>query len=80
MQEAIRAYERLMRKDSGARNRFLIPPFYHFHLAKLYEQKQWVGKASEQYQKFLQLTRHADKFLSERKEAKVRYIKLTGTH
>jgi len=54
--EAISEYERLIAIDPEDPNdRFLITPSFHFELARLYERKDFKGKAIEEYEKFLDI-------------------------
>ena len=76
LDKAIAEYEKLITFDPESENRFLIPPVYHFRLAKLYEEKGWEGKAIEHYEKFLGLWKDADPGTSEVEEAKKRLAAL----
>jgi serine/threonine protein kinase/Flp pilus assembly protein TadD len=70
--KAITEYEQLITLDPNSRDRRLIHPKYHYRLAILYEQKGWPGKAIEEYEKFLEIWKHADADLPELIEAKKR--------
>jgi tetratricopeptide (TPR) repeat protein len=69
---AIAEYERLITFDPKSLERFLIHPKYHYRLAKLYEEKDWKGKAIEHYEKFLDLWKDADPSIAEVEESKKR--------
>ncbi|MFC2158300.1 protein kinase [Acidobacteriota bacterium] len=69
LDRAIGEYERLMIIGPHTNNRRLINPIYHFRLAQIYEEKGWLGKAIEHYDKFLDLWKDADPGLPEKAEA-----------
>ena len=77
LDKAITEYERLITFDPNGKDRRLINPKYHYLLAKLYEEKEWKGKAIEQYEKFLEIWKNADKDLPELIYTKRRLEKLT---
>ena len=72
LDRAIAEYERLITFDPSSRERRLIHPKYHLELAKLYEQKNWKGKAIEFYEKFLELWKDADPGITEVEDARKR--------
>ena len=59
--KAITIYEHLTRFHPDSKDRRLIYPKYHYHLAKLYQQTDQKEKAIAQYQKFLKIWKNADK-------------------
>ena len=60
VEKAIAEYKRLVTFDPRARYKHLINPQNYYRLAKLYEQKGDKAKATEQYEKFLDLWKDAD--------------------
>jgi serine/threonine protein kinase/tetratricopeptide (TPR) repeat protein len=78
LDEAIEEYERLTSSDLKERGWRYIHPRYRYRLARLYEQKDWPGKAIEQYKRFLALWENADANLPELIDAKKRLAKLTN--
>jgi len=72
LDRAIAAYEKLITFDPQQKGRFLIHPMYHYRLANLYQEKDWKGKAIEQYEIFLNLWKDADPDISEVEDAKER--------
>ncbi len=77
LEKAIAEYERLITFDPNSKDRQLIYPKYHYQLAKLYEEKGWKEKSSDEIEKFLELWKDADKDLPELVDAKSRLAKLT---
>jgi tetratricopeptide (TPR) repeat protein len=76
--KAITEYEKLITFNQEVKDRHLIHPKYHYRLGLLYEQKGMNYKAIEQYKKFLEIWKYADKDLPEPKDAKKRLNKLLG--
>ena len=75
--QAISEYEKLLTLDPEDRfDRFPIDPRYHYRIARLYEQKGWMGKAIEHYTKFLKIWENADPDWPELAEAKNRLASL----
>jgi serine/threonine protein kinase/tetratricopeptide (TPR) repeat protein len=78
LDKAITEYERLITFDPKSQDRRLIHPKYYYLLAKLYEDKDWKGKAIEQYEKFLDIWKDADEDLTEPHDARTRLARLKG--
>jgi serine/threonine protein kinase/Tfp pilus assembly protein PilF len=75
--EAIAEYERLIAIDPEDPNdRFLIPPSFHFELARLYERKDFKGKAIEEFEKFLEIMSSASVSNSDTEAARLRLAEL----
>jgi len=62
----------------SCKDRRLINPKYHYHLARLYEEKGWSDKVIIKYEKFLDIWKDADEDLLEFIDAKQRLAKLKG--
>jgi tetratricopeptide (TPR) repeat protein len=78
LDKAIAEYEELIKFDPNSNDRRIVHPKYHYELAKLYEQKEWEGKAIEHYERFLDLWQDADQRLPEFVNAKKRLAGLIG--
>jgi len=80
LDKAIAKYEELIAFDPNSTDRRVVYPKYHYELAKLYEQKNWDGKAIEHYEKFLGYWKDADKELPELIDGKERLANLKGEY
>ena len=78
LDRAITEYERITQFDPDSKGRLLIYPKYHYHLAKLYEEKGLKDKAIERYEKFLDIWKDADDDLPEPHDARARLARLKG--
>jgi serine/threonine protein kinase/Flp pilus assembly protein TadD len=78
LEKAQQEYERIILLTSGriSWGDIYVKSFYM--LAKIYEQKDWEGKAIEHYEKFLDLWKNADTGLPEVEDARKRLAELTG--
>jgi eukaryotic-like serine/threonine-protein kinase len=70
--KAIEEYERIVKFDSAVGDHRIPSPKYRLDLGRLYEEKGEYGKAKDQYVKFLDAWKNADKGLPEIAEAKKR--------
>lgn len=76
LERAIAEYEKLIKFDPNSKERRLIHPVFYYRLAKLYEQRNLIKKASENYEKFLDLRKGADSNVPEIEDAKQRLADL----
>jgi len=76
LDNAITTYEKMITLDKDTKNWRIIPPIYHYRLAKLYEEKGWQEKAIKKYKLFLEIWKNADKDSPELIDAKQRLAKL----
>ncbi len=72
LDRAIAEYERLIVFDPESKKRRLIHPLFYYRLARLYELKDWRGKAIEGYEKFLDIQKNADPGVSVVEDARER--------
>jgi serine/threonine protein kinase/Flp pilus assembly protein TadD len=78
LDRAITEYERLITFSPESKERRLIHPLFYYRLAKLYEQRNHVGKAIEHYKKFLALWKAADPGQPEVEDARKRLAGMKG--
>jgi len=78
LDSAIVAYKRLLHINPDDQDRRLIPPLYHYRLAKVYEQAGRVDEAESEYQRFLELWKDADADRPELIDAKERFAELSN--
>ena len=78
LEKAQQEYERIILLTSGRLSRGDIYVKSFYMLAKIYEQKDWEGKAIEHYEKFLDLWKDADPALPEVEDARKRLSELKG--
>jgi serine/threonine protein kinase/Tfp pilus assembly protein PilF len=71
-EKAIATYEKLSTFSPESTDRCLIQPRYYYRLGKLYEEKGWMGKAIENYERFLDLWKDADPGIAELEDARER--------
>jgi len=72
IEKAREEYERILSLTQGRRDYGDIYAKSFYMLSKIYEQKDWKGKAIEQYEKFLSLWKDADPGIAEVEDAKKR--------
>jgi len=75
---AIAVYERLTTFDPRSNNRRLINPLYRYRLGLLYEKKGLAKKAVEQYEKFVDIWKGAERDRKELPDARSRLQRLKG--
>jgi len=78
LDKGIAEYEWLITFDPDRKERCLIHPKYYYRLAKLYEDKDWPGKAIEKYEKFLEIWKDPDEELPQPHDARKRLARLKG--
>jgi len=76
MDKAQAEYERIVSSSSGRINSGDVYALSFYELGKIYEQKEWKGKAIEHYEKFLDLWKDADPGFPEVEDAKKRLAAL----
>ena len=76
LEKAREEYERIISLTSGRLSWGDIYVKSFYMLGKIYEQKDWKGKAIEHYQKFLDLWKDADPSLPEVDDAHTRLVRL----
>lgn len=70
--KAIAVYEDLMSFDPDDTDRRAVPLVYHYRLARLYEEKDWGGKAIEHYEIFLRPWKDAESIPPDVEDARQR--------
>ncbi len=78
LEKAQEEYERINSLTSGRLSKGDIYTKSFYMLGKIYEQKDWKGKAIEHYEKFLDLWKDADSGIAEVEDAKKRLAGLRG--
>jgi serine/threonine protein kinase/predicted Zn-dependent protease len=76
MDKAQAEYERIVSSSSGRSDFGDVYARSFYELGKIYEQKDWKGKAIEHYEKFLDLWKNADSGFPEVEDAKKRLAAL----
>jgi serine/threonine protein kinase/tetratricopeptide (TPR) repeat protein len=76
LDSAIVEYERLLRIDSGTRDRRFLQPLFHYRLARICEEAGRREKALSEYRRFLEIWKDADKDRPELLDAKKRVANL----
>jgi tetratricopeptide (TPR) repeat protein len=78
LEKAREHYENIHSLTTGRLNFGAIYAKSYFMLGKIYEQKRWMGKAIESYEKFLHLWKDADSGIPEIEQASRRLAALKG--
>jgi tetratricopeptide (TPR) repeat protein len=76
LDKAIAEYVRLTTIDPNTQVRYLIHPFYHYRLGRVYEEKGEKAKAAAEYGKFLEYWKDADATHPELADARKRLTSL----
>jgi tetratricopeptide (TPR) repeat protein len=79
MEKAQEQYEKIVNLTIGRIHWGDIYAKSLYKLGQIYEQKNWVGKAIEQYEKFLELWKNADPGDADVDDAKKRLAGLKST-
>ena len=73
---AIGAYRKLIKFDPSQGRRDMGRSINHYHLAKLYGEKNWPGLAIQEYTRFLEIWQDADEGLPELADARRQLAKV----
>jgi tetratricopeptide (TPR) repeat protein len=73
---AIEEYERMLTFDPASADRRMRVPIYHYRVAVLYEEEGRYDLAMENYEKYLEIMKHADDGIAEVEDTRRRLEKL----